>query len=59
MDLVVQIEADQVFKKQVRISTGKIGFNNINPGATVKVDGNWVKPLWLIFQSTPAITVSR
>ncbi|MBL90903.1 MAG: hypothetical protein CMH56_03715 [Myxococcales bacterium] len=39
MDLVVQIEADQVFKKQVRISTGKIGFNNVNPGATVKVDG--------------------
>ena len=39
MDLKVQIEPDQVFKKQIRISTGKIGFGNINPGATVKVDG--------------------
>ena len=39
MDLTVHIEPDQVFKKQVRISTGKIGFNSINPGASVKVDG--------------------
>ena len=42
MELPVTIESDQTFKKQIRISTGKINFTKINPGATIRVDG---KPL--------------